>query len=189
MTSGPILPTDVLWFLSNPLGSFGYTGTCVPGASLGGYMSTTQVISGVMDNVFQDITGVQNAGQMTFYQCVFIMNNTQTGLEMLDPYVWMPTGDVIAGGANLFVGVDPTGVLPYETATQQAVLIQNANTAPAGVNTWYSNSASFTSGAPLANIPAQSVAAIWFKLVATNSPAVTPDGALAQVAFNSAVAP
>lgn len=172
----PVIPSEVQWYLSDPNTGLGFTGNGLAGQSLGRFMSTTQVNSAQpLDDLFLDITPAQNAGGQVDYQCVFLMNNTVTGLMMKNPYVWMPSALWTYNGAMLAVGLDPTGVVTYNSASVQAVTIATSLNAPAGVNTWIQQPLSlWTAGLKLPDIPPQYCVAIWIQRTATNSKVLTP---------------
>jgi hypothetical protein len=170
-----ILAAEVQFYLANPNANQGYQGIGQPGYSLGKYMSTTQVPGTYsLDNLFLDITGAQNVSQQVDYQCVFIMNNTVSGDTMHAPYAWIPTQLYTAGGANIAIGMDAAGVVPYNTSFQQAVLINTNTSPPPGVAAWYQPSVLYTSGCPLPDIPPQYCVAVWLQRTATNSSPLSP---------------
>lgn len=183
----PVQPGEVLFYLSNPYASVGYSGIGTPGASLGGWMSTTQVASAIpLDDLFLDISGAQNAGGQIDYQCVFIMNATATGLPMNSIYLWLPVQDWTYGGAGMAVGIDPTGPVPYNSSSQQAVKITNATTAPAGVNTWSAGPHSvFTAGAQSGALQPNYCMAVWLQRTAMNTPILTPQLLSLQCTYES----
>jgi hypothetical protein len=180
-----ILPSDVQWFLSNPSASTGYSGSGTAGNSLGKYMSTTQINQSVLlDNLFLDITGPENAAMQVDYQCLFMMNMTATSWSMQNVAIWIPTIDVTPGGCTMQLGLDPTGVVQYNQSAQQAVLIGSSTTAPAGVS-WYPPSTLAGEGLLPGNIAPFHGVAVWFQRTAINGSAITDDSFSVQAQFQS----
>lgn len=179
-----ISQSDVQWFLSNSHASSGYQGVGTAGASLGGYMSTTQVnYSVALDDLFLDISAAQNAAGQVDYQCLFVMNNTATGLIMKLPYIWVPWQTWTSGGAAIAIGADPLGPVPYNSSSVQAAVIGSAYNAPTGV-TWSSAPhQQFPSGVLIGSLPAQYCCAIWIRRTATNSAQLLPQSFSVQCTF------
>ena len=181
-----IAPSDIQWFLSNPTAGTGFSGTGTPGASLGKYMSTTQVFNQVpapLDNLFLDLTAAQNSALQVDYQCVFMMNNTATGNFMHQPFVWLPLQFYTPGGVNLAVGKDPTGPVPFNQAAAQAVSIITNTTAPTGVSQYFSATNVYTSGLLVPDIPPQYCIAIWVQRTATACPPLSPQSFALECTF------
>lgn len=167
----PVLPAEVQWYLSNPNTGTGFTGIGTPGNSLGGYMSTTQIdYATPLDNLFPDITPAQNAAGQVDYQCLFMMNNTASGLTMLDAYVWMPGVYFGTGGTSIAIAVDPIGTVPYASTQQQAQRISYSQQQPGGISSWQSQPvAQASSGCFIGGVPPQYCVAIWIQRTAVNS--------------------
>lgn len=177
--------SDVQFYLSNPGAVTGFSGTGTPGNSLGKYISTTQVSNTPLNDLFLDITGAQNAGSQVDYQCMFLLNNTATGNSMLNTVVFLPSASDVAGGATLQYALDTHGIVPKSQAGQQAIVIANSTTAPAGIGVWTSPSATVAGGLTVGNIAPNNCIAIWFKRAASNTIAVNNDGGVLQVVFDS----
>lgn len=160
-------PSEVQYLLAAPNASGGYL---VPGTvynSNGMYCSTTQVdVAVAQNNLFPDLTGPQNAAQQVDYQCVFVYNS-DTSDAMSNSIVWIPSTSVTSSAVNWALAADPTGISNYNTAAQQALLIANPQTAPAGISSWTAPSASVTGGVSLGTIGPRQVAAFWIRRSAT----------------------
>lgn len=180
-----IAPAEVQFYLSAPNAAAGFAASSVPGASLGKFMSTTQVSGVPLDNLFLDLLAPQNAAGQVDYQCVFIVNFTVTGLTMRNPFVWMPSLLYTQGGTNLAVGVDAAGAVPYSQTAPQAARIALSVNAPAGVTAWYGPSAAPYNGLLIPDIQPGYACAVWIQRTAVNSPAVAPQSLSLQVAFTS----
>jgi hypothetical protein len=183
-----IVPGDILFYLSAPSASAGFTTAGTPGASWGGYISTSQLNAAVtLDNLFTDITGAENAAGQVDYACLFVLNNTSSGNSMLNTVAWLPLSGFVAGGANVALGADPAGVTVKTVTTLQAAKISTNTAAPAGVTTWVTPQSSappppsYAGGLQVGTVPPGSCFALWIRRTATNSPPVNNDGLTVQV--------
>lgn len=167
----PILSTDLLWKLSTTAGSAGNSLTSTAAASLGKYISTAAWAGGVKNDLFDDVSGAENAASTVDYRCVFI-HNAHATLPWTSPVVW--TSAAVAGGATFDIGVDPAAATAIGSASAQAATIANELAAPAGV----SFSAPTTSGTGLSigTLTAGQCRAVWIRRTAANTSAVNNDG-------------
>lgn len=160
-------PQEVQYLLAAPNSIAGYTFPGTVYNSLGNYCSTTQVNTSVaQNNLFPDITGPENAALQVDYQCVFIYNSDATS-TMSNTYVWIPTTSVTSAAINWAIAADPTGVTNYNTVVQQALLIANPTTAPAGINTWINPSTAYNTGLSIGSIGPKQVFPVWVRRTAT----------------------
>lgn len=142
-----------------------------PNASLGDQVSTTQWTGGSANDLFDDVTGAENAASDVEYRCIFVHNtNTANTLENAVVYLSAET----AGGASIAVGADTTAASAVGAATQQALTVADENTAPAGVA--FSSPTTAGSGVALGNIGAGQVKAFWVRRTAANTAALSNDG-------------
>ena len=163
-----ITSAQILFYLSAPMASSGYTMPGVPGNSLGGYVSTTQLSPTYLDNLFPDLSGAQNASNQVDYACVFVFNNNKTGNTMLNPVAWLPMSLLGVDNAATFeVGADPTTPSVLGSSSAQAVSIANPVQAPSGVTSWSAPTSTAVGGIALSNILPGYVAAVWIKRTAT----------------------
>lgn len=164
-----IVPSDILFLLAAPIATSGYSVAGVVGDSWGGWASTTPVSGTLLNNLFPDVTGAENAGDQVDYASVFILNNTASGNSMLSVTAWMPLVDETAGGVAMGLGIDPTAASIKNATVQQAVSISSPTQAPSGVLSWVGPSSSNAGGIGLGNIPPGYVKAVWIRRTATNS--------------------
>lgn len=166
-------PNEVQYLLAAPNASAGYA---VPGTvynSNGEFCSTTQANTTVAaNNLFPDLTGVQNAAQMVDYQCLFVYNSDTT-TYMANTIAWLPTSSILSSAVNWAIAPDPTGASSYTSISQQALLIANPQVAPAGITVWTGPSATFTGGISLGTIGPRQVCPIWVRRSATGIAAAT----------------
>lgn len=142
-----------------------------PNLWLGDQVSTTAWAGGGANDLFDDVTGAENAANDIEYRCVFVHNtNAANVLENAVVYLSAETG----GGASIAVGADTTAASAVGAATQQALIIADENTAPAGVS--FSSPTTVGAGVALGNIGIGQVKAFWIRRTAANSSALSNDG-------------
>lgn len=163
-----ILDSEIQYRLS------GGAGNTDPNASLGGVMSSTAWAGGTLHDLFDVVTGDENAASDVEYRCVYIRNANATLTWSLIK-VWFTA--VTAGGADLAIGLDPAGV-GNGSSTGVATTVANENTAPAGVT--FSAPTTKATGLAPASVPAGSGFALWVRRSATNSAAANNDGGTLQ---------
>lgn len=167
-----IVAGDILFKLSTKSGAAGNSlAQGDPNASLGKYISTTAVSGTALNNLFDDVSGAENAASDVEYRCFFIHNN-HGSLTYQNVVVYVSGGDP-AGGANVAIGVDTTAASAIGSASAQALEVANEGTAPAGVT--FSTPTTVGTGLTVGNIPAGSCRAVWIRRSATNSAAVTAE--------------
>lgn len=167
-----IVDTDIKHFLTITTGGAGNAAAQPdPNASLGKFCSTTELVDATPDNLFDNISGDENAASDVEYRCIVIANDTASGNSWTAPKAWIASE--VAGGASIAIGLDPIGVVAK--AAQVAAVIANENTAPAGVA--FSAPTTKTAGLTVADVPPGSCFALWFRRTAANTSAVNNDGA------------
>jgi hypothetical protein len=165
-----ITATDIL-FKFSVAAAAGDTTAGTAAGSLGDQISTTQIIDATLHNLFDQITGDENAASDVEYRCIFVHNN-HGSLTWENVVVWLSAE--VAGGASAAISVDTTGVTPKGQASAQAKTVADESTAPATQT--FSSPTTKATGLAIGNIPAGSVQAIWVRRSATNSAAVNNDG-------------
>jgi hypothetical protein len=139
--------------------------------SLGEYVSTTQIVSGTLHNLFDLVTGTENAALDEEYRCFAVCNTNATDTwTAVD--VWIASQ--VSGGAGITMGLDPAGVVPIAQVAAQGAVVVDESTAPGGV-TFTSPS----SGSPLTigDMTLNTAQLIWIKRTATASASLLNDGA------------
>lgn len=162
---------EILWKLSTTAGAAGNSNTSTPSASLGKYISTTAWAGGALNDLFDDVTGAENAASTVDYRCVFI-HNSNAANALQNAAVWLSAE--VAGGTSIAIGVDTTAASAIGSASAQALTIASETTAPAGVT--FSSPTTFGTGVSIGSIPAGSCRAIWIRRTASNSAALSNDG-------------
>lgn len=180
----PIAPADILQKLSTTSGSAGDSTAGTPANSLGKYISTTEITDATLNNLFDDVSGDDNAAEESEYRCYFIHNDHAT-LTYQNVKAWID--DQVSGGADAEIGIDPTAASAIGAATDQAVEVADEDTAPAGVS--FVNEAtagSKANGLDLGDIGPGECRAIWVKRTTTNSGALNNDGVTIMVSGDTA---
>jgi hypothetical protein len=172
----PIISSDILFKLSTTAGSAGNSQTSTQAASLGKYISTTAWAGGTKNDLFNDVTGDENAASTVKYRCIFLHNN-HASITWQNAVAWLASQ--VAGGADFAIGVDAAAASPIGQSTVQAAQIATELNAPTSVT--FSAPTTKGAGISIGNIPPGYCRAIWIRQTATNSPAVNSDGCVIQV--------
>jgi hypothetical protein len=177
-----ITATDILFKLSTTAGSAGHsTAQADPNASLGKYISTTQITDASLHNLFDVVTGDENAASDVEYRCIFV-HNAHASLTWQAPVVWLSAE--VSGGAVAAISVDTTAASAIGAAPAQAKQVADESTAPA-TQTFTAPTTKGT-GLALADIPAGSCRAIWIRRAAANTAALNNDGVTIRVEGDTA---
>ena len=169
----PIAKADILFKLSIASGTVGNSqAQSNVNQSLGGFISTTQAISGTMNDLFDNITGTENAASQSDYRCMFVHNNNPS-ITLQGAVTWLSA--IVPGGALVYIGLDPAGLTPIGYTGSQAAVIPNDTSVPTGVT--FSSPTTKGAGLVIGDIPPGYCQAIWVKRIATNSTALNSDGA------------
>lgn len=153
----PIASADIKTYLSG-----GATNTN-PNASLGGVISSTEWTGGTLHDLFDVVTGDENAAQESEYRCIYV-KNTHASLTWLGVKVWISAET--AGGANAAIGLDPAGNGNGST-TGVATTIANEDTAPTGVS--FSSPTTKAAGLTIGDLGPGQCRAVWIRRTTTNS--------------------
>jgi hypothetical protein len=174
----PIASTDLLYKLSSNAGTPGpgnsEAGT--PATSLGGFISTTQITDATVENLFANLSGDDNAASAVHYRCFFIHNN-HGSLTLQGAVAWISAEE--AGGADAAIALDGVGVTALASASAQADVVGDEDTAPAGET--FSAPTTKGTGLSIGDIDAGEVQAIWVRRTATDSAAQAADGVTIRV--------
>lgn len=168
----PITNTDTKLRLTNPALSAGNGGAQAnPNNSLGKYSSTTDLVDNSLNNLYDNVSGGESAAGMTDYRCLALYNSHAT-LTWEGVTIWLESD--VAGGGTVRMGLDPQGVVAYNSSSAQGATIGSETTPPSGVT--FSNP---SSGSPLTigNMGPQTVILIWIeRTVAAATSALNNDG-------------
>lgn len=167
-----IVAGEIVWRFTTTAGAAGDTtvNTTV-GTFLGKYAATSAWAGSVLNDLFPDITGAQNAAnQVDYAGLAFLNNNAANTAQNSVLYLSAET----AGGASIAVGADTTAASAKGSATAQLLTIANNTTAPAGVT--FSSPTTAGTGVSLGNVPVANVKGLWVRRTAANSAALSGDG-------------
>ena len=174
----PISASEILYKLSVPSASSGNSAAQGDvNASLGKYISTTQITTAVVNNLFDNISGAENAASGVDYRAFFVHNSNTSG-TLYSAVIWI-SGQV-AGGASIEIGLDPSGNTPVGQINNQATFITTETGVPAGVT--FSNPTSQGTALSIGDLSANYCRGVWVKRSAANTAAVNNDGATLQTA-------
>jgi len=167
-----ITATDILFKLSIKTGTAGNQNAQGDvNASLGKYISTTQITDASLNNLFDDVSGDENAASDVEYRCIFV-HNAHASLTWQGVVCWMSAE--VSGGANVAIAVDDVAASPIGQAAAQADEVANEDTAPTGES--FSSPTTKATGLSIGNLAAGNCRAIWVRRSATNSAALDNDG-------------
>jgi hypothetical protein len=147
----------------------------------GDQISTTAWAGGSANDLFDDISGAENAASTVDYRCIFVYNSN--GANTLQNAVVYLSAET-AGGASIAVAADTTAASALASGSTQALTATTSETAPGGSVTGLSYSSPTTVGAgvSLGNIPSGQVKAFWVRRTAANTAALSNDGVTIAVA-------
>lgn len=169
-----ITDTDILIKLTTLSGSAGNSqAQGNPNNSLGKYISTSQLSGTALNNLWDNISGDENAAEDEEYRCVAIHNN-HGSLTLLGAVVWLSAE--VGGGANVEIAVDDASASPIGQAGAQFDQIADESTAPGSGVGSFSAPTSKGTGLALGDIPAGYCKGVWVKRIANNTGPVDNDG-------------
>jgi hypothetical protein len=167
-----ITAAEIVFRYSVVTGAAGDSTAGTANGSLGKYASTTAWAGGSLNDLFDDISGAENAASTIDYRGIAILNNNASNiLENPVQYISAET----AGGASIALAVDSTATSAKGAAGAQMLQIANETTAPAGPLT-FASPTTIGTGQALSNIPTSNVKGIWARRTAANTVALSADG-------------
>lgn len=140
-------------------------------SSLGGVVATTIITDATLNNLFDDVSGDDNAASDIEYRGFFVHNANQT-LAWQSVKMWVSAS--VTGGALACIGADSTAVSTVGAVASQMLEIPDEDTAPTAIT--FSAPANKAAGISLATIDANSVKGIWVIRKAQDSAALNNDG-------------
>lgn len=166
-----ITPAEILLKYSVAAAA-GNTTASSAAASLGDQVSTTAWAGGAANDLFDDISGAENAASTVDYRCIFVHNsNASNALQNAVVYLSAET----AGGANIAIAIDNIAASAIGSGSAQAAVIANETTPPSGVGA-FSSPTTVGTGLSLGSIPSGQCRAFWVRRTAANSAALSNDG-------------
>lgn len=172
-----ITATDILYKFSVAAAA-GNTTAGTAAGSLGDQISTTQITDNSLNNLFDDVTGDENAASTVVdYRCIFV-HNAHASLSWQSVVVWVSAD--VANGVDIAIGVDPAAASAIGQASAQAATIASETSAPAGVT--FTNYASGSAvdvkarGLSVGTLAAGQCRAVWIRRTSANRAALNNDG-------------
>lgn len=168
----PVASGDILWKFSVKTGSAGNSTAGTAAGSLGKYISTTQLTDNTLNNLFDDVSGAENAASDVEYRCIFLHNShataSWTGIK-----IWLQSE--VAGGASIAIAIDDIAASAIGSASAQAAEIATEGDAPSGVGA-FSSPTSEGAGLTLGDLTAGQCRAVWLRRTAANTASLANDG-------------
>lgn len=143
----PIVSTDIDFHLS------GGAANADPNASLGGVISSNQIVDASLHNLFDQVSGAEASAGDTEYRCLYVKNAHGT-LTLQNAKVYVQTESGSADSDEL-IGLGTSAV----NGTEQTVA--DESTAPAGVTFAQANGSA--NALTIGDIPAGQHKAIWVR--------------------------
>jgi hypothetical protein len=175
-----ITATDILYKFSVAAAA-GNTTAGTAAGSLGDQISTTQITDNSLNNLFDDVSGDENAASDVEYRGYFVHNN-HGSLTWTAPVAWLSAE--VAGGASAAISVDTTAASAVGSGSTQMKTIADESTAPATQT--FSSPTTKGTGLALSDLPSGQVKGIWVRRTAANTAAVTNDGVTIRVEGDTA---
>jgi hypothetical protein len=178
----PIVAADIKIKLSILTGSAGNSAAQPdPNASLGKYISTTEIVDATINNLFDNVTGDENAASEAEYRCIFV-HNAHATITYENAVCWLSAE--VAGGAVAAISVDTTAASAIGSASAQAKQVADENTAPATQT--FTSPTSKATGLSIGNLTPGQCRAIWVRRTAANTAALNNDGVTISVEGDTA---
>ena len=167
----PIASGDIDFFLS------GGAANSNPNASLGGAISSTQIVDATTDNLFDDVTGDESSAGDIEYRG-FYVKNSHGSLTLQNAVVWIQT-ETPSTDSSVDIALADEGL----TATMET--IADESTAPAGPT--FTHPTTKGTGLSLGNIPASGYYGIWIRrTISSGAAAYSNDGPTIRVEGDTA---
>lgn len=172
---------DILFKFSTKSGSAGNSLSSDGDSSLGKYIATNQITDATLHELFDRVTGDENAANDVEYRCIFV-HNSHGSLTLQSAVAWLSAE--VANGASIAIAASGTAASAVGSASAQAEEVADESTAPTGPS--FSAPTSKGSGISLGDIPAGQCKGIWVRRTAANSAALDNDGATIRVEGDTA---
>jgi hypothetical protein len=149
--------------------------------SIGGFMSTTEITTATLHNLFDVITGDENAAESVDYRGFFVLND-HASLTWQGAVAWISAEE--AGGADAAIALAQQGVVDRDSASVQMDRLADEETAPSGES--FSAPTTKGTGLSIGDIPPDDVQGIFVRRTATDSAALDSDGVTISVEGDTA---
>lgn len=167
-----ITAAEIVFRYTTVSGAAGDSTAGTAAGSLGKYASITAWAGGAANDLFDDVTGAENAASTVDYRGIAVLNNNlANALQNAVVYISAET----AGGASIALATDNIAASAKASAAAQMAQIANETTAPTGVSA-FSSPTTIATGLALGSIPVANVKGFWVRRTAANSAALSSDG-------------
>lgn len=154
----------------------GGAGNTDPNASLGGAMSSTELVDNSLHNLFDSVSGPEHTAGDNEYRAVYIRNN-HGSLTAQSVVVWIST-DSTSSESELDIA------LQDEAVNTNMETVANENTAPSGES--FSHPSSRGAGIALGNLAPGDRRGIWIKrMITAGSTAQANDTAVLSIGWDT----
>lgn len=152
-----ILAADLKFYLS------GGADNSDPDASLGGVISTTEITTDTLNNLFDDVTGDEHTAGDTEYRAIFFKNNSAE--TAYNAKIWIES-NTTAADDTLEIGIEAAVGSPIQTVADES-------TAPTAIS--FSSAAGQANAIAIGAMSAGDVIGVWVKRIVTagTTPAAT----------------
>ena len=148
----PIQSSDIKWYLS------GGADNTDPNASLGGAISNTEIQDGVLNNLWDDVSGEESQNGDVEYRCIYV-KNTHGSLTLQNAVIWI-SELTLSADDEVDIGLDPAGVGDGSN-TGVATSVPDESTAPSGVT--FSRPTDKSSGLSIGDLGPGECIAVWIR--------------------------
>ena len=163
---------EVLYKYSIKAGSAGNSTASAASTALGKYISTTVWAGGTLNDLYDDVSGAENAASTVDYRCIFVHNsNTANSYQNVVVYL----SAEVAGGTAIAIATDNIAASAIGAAAAQAAEVATETTAPTGTSA-FSSPTTIGTGLSLGTIAVGSTRAFWIRRTASNTAALSADG-------------
>ena len=170
----PIISSDIKIKLSTKSGAAGNSlAQADVNASLGKYISTTEIVTATANNLFDNVTGAENAASAVEYRCIFVHNN-HGALTLENAAIYISSQ--VAGGTTLDIAIDNVAASAIGSSSAQAFVATDSSTSPGGSASAFSAPSTAGTALSLGNILPGFCRAVWVRRTAANPVAVNSDG-------------
>ena len=136
-----------------------------PNASLGGDISSTEITSGTLHNLFDQVSGAESSAGDTEYRCFYIKNTNAT-LTWQNVKIWVET-ETANPDTDELIGLGSSAVGGSEPS------VADESTAPSGIT--FSQANLEANALTIGDIPAGSWKAVWVRRDVTAGASASSD--------------
>ena len=165
-----IVANDIKIKFSVKTGSNGNSSAGTAAGSLGKYISTTEITDATLHNLFDLVTGDDNAAADVEYRCIFF-HNSHGSLSLENAVVWMSAET--SGGADAAIAIDDVAASPIGQTAAQADEVADEDTAPSGES--FSSPTTKGGGLSIGTLAAGECRAVWVRRTPLAGAAVDND--------------